>query len=210
METDNRLIVFFIVLITLVLCGGVWIYSLHTKQSDIRKEMTAKCKDENAALIEDKQSLSNKLNDISEKYNKQEGTLGIYSKNIYGAFENKPLQVKVGSCVGIADKTKGDFTVLQEDSSCKQLFTYEPVQQQIKTNDNKCVESFNEQNIILGNCNSASIKQKYKYYPLFDGKFKSLLYSKCLGANKDGFIELQSCNLDSTLKMVEELYLPNA
>lgn len=129
--------------------------------------------------------------------------LTLLEKNVIGKFEKEPIVGKAdNSCVSLADGTKGDFSYLQLNTLCKnqdklRIFTYDPVYKQLIVDlgqQKRCVDAVNENDIVLNECIRTSQKQKFNYFPLYGGRFKSMLYSKCLGHNADtNIIELQQC-----------------
>jgi hypothetical protein len=158
------------------------------------------------------EALTKRKSELEDTTAKDKQYIASLEKNVSGEFENIVLKSKPDLCVKIATKTKGDFTFLQEQSDCVESdnFSYDPIQQQIRTNKTKCIEAFNENDIILSECSSTSLKQRFMYYPLYDGKLKSTLYSKCLGTNADGLLSLQSCDLSNIVTKNGSIYLPNS
>jgi len=142
----------------------------------------------------------------------------LLGKNILGKFTNGELVDNEGRCVYIADSTKGDLTFLQvkNTTKCNPIFSYEPNYKQISVKvgtSTKCIDAFNENEIVLNDCIKNSQKQKFDYYPLFNGKFKSQLYSKCLSYNKESnILQLKQCDVDESIVAKDSdkyLYLEN-
>ena len=125
-------------------------------------------------------------------------------KNIFGKFTNGELVNNEGKCISIADSTKGDLTFLQLKNTikCNPIFSYEPNYKQIGVKvgtSTKCIDAFNENDIVLNDCIKNSQKQKFDYYPFFnDGKLYSGLYSKCISYNKESnILVLAKCEDDN-------------
>ncbi len=151
--------------------------------------------------------LQNKADELSNENASYKERLRLLEKNITGKFDHSGLVGQAaGSCVSIANVTKGDYTLLTLEKQCKthespNLFSYDPVQKQLIVKHgekNRCIDAVNETDVVLNDCIKTSQKQKFNYFPLDGGRFKSVLYSKCLGYNNDtGIIEIQKC-LDAT------------
>jgi hypothetical protein len=146
--------------------------------------------------------------------------ISVLERNVLGKFDKSYLiSDKEKSCVTIADNTKGDYSYLQLNTQCKEpevvdIFTFDPVYKQLSVKlggGSKCVDSINETDVVINDCIKTSQKQKFNYFPLYDGRFKSLLYNKCLGYNADtNLIELQKCgdaNNVHTAKTVQQSHL---
>lgn len=128
----------------------------------------------------------------------------LLEKNIIGKFDKEPLvSATAKTCVSIADDTKGDFSYLKLNTLCSNpekvnIFTYDPVYKQVivKLGEQKrCVDAINKNDVVLNECLRTSQKQKFNYFPLSGGRFKSMLYNNCLGFNaENNIIELQKCN----------------
>lgn len=133
----------------------------------------------------------------------------LLEKNIIGKFDKSPLiTILDNGCTTIADDTIGDYTFLKLIKNCTtpqnyNIFNYEPIYKQISVqlgDQSKCLDAVNETNIILNECLKTSQKQKFAYYPLDNGKIKSVLYSTCIGYNKDtNLLELQECNRSTNI-----------
>lgn len=165
-----------------------------------------------------------KVNNLSKQIDQNMTRIALLEKNVIGKFEKEPI---VGSrdrtCASIADGTKGDFSYLQLNTLCKEpekvnIFTYDPVYKQIIVDlgeKKRCIDAINENDIVLNECLRTSQKQKFNYFPLYGGRFKSMLYNKCLGSNPDtNIIELQTCNDNTSImtrkdKQQSHLFLEN-
>jgi hypothetical protein len=125
--------------------------------------------------------------------------------------------------VSIADATKGDFSYLQLNTLCKEpdqvkIFSYDPVYKQIIMDlgqQKRCIDAVNENDIVINECLRTSQKQKFNYFPLYGGRFKSMLYNKCIGFNpENNILELQTCNDNTNVmtrkdKQQSHLFLEN-
>lgn len=146
-------------------------------------------------------------------------------KNIIGTFNKTALLTNLeNSCVKFAKNERDDIMYLNLNTNCistdiYKLYTYDPINRQliVKVDDkDKCVDAYNNTDIVLNDCITTSQKQKFNYYPLYDGGFKSTVYSKCLGYNPDSNkIELQKCGEKTNIKTKdtlrkEHLYLENS
>lgn len=159
-------------------------------------------------LTQDQKQLNTDISNRDSRIKKLE-------QNLYDKFDNGYIvSDKNDTCVTISDDTKGEYNLLQLNSNCKnpekmKIFSYDPVykQLQIKMGSSmKCVDSMNENDVIISDCIKTAQKQKFNYFPLYDGRFKSMLYSKCLGYNSDDkIIELQKCGETTNIKTPKEL-----
>lgn len=164
----------------------------------------------------------------NEKYEKslseQTSMNKLFEKNIIGNFSNNYIiSDKEDACVEVSKDKKGDVSFLGLNKNCfdpkkYSIFNYDPVDRQliVKIDDTqRCVEAFNTNDVILNDCIKTSQRQKFNYYPLYDGKFKSAVYSKCLGYNPESnIIELQKCGDNTNIKIKdslrkEQLFLEN-
>ena len=150
---------------------------------------------------------------------RQEERGKLLGKNIFGKFSNGELTNSEGKCVSVADSTKGDLTFLQVKNTikCNPMFSYEPNYKQISVKvgtSTKCIDAFNENEVVLNDCIKNSQKQKFDYYPLFNGKLKSQLYSKCLAYDKESnILQLKRCDVDESIFVKDSdkyLYLENS
>lgn len=163
--------------------------------------------------------LENEREELQVLLTQKEERNKLLGKNIFGKFTDGELVDNDGRCVYIADSTKGDLTFLQikNTKKCNPIFSYEPNYKQISVKvgtSTKCIDAFNENEIVLNDCIKNSQKQKFDYYPLFNGKFKSQLYSKCLSYNKESnILQLKQCDIDESIVAKDSdkyLYLENA
>ena len=184
---------------------------LQHKYEDDTKPLKFQVSDLKTQIFElksDKEQLNKEMKDKMDK-------IGVLEKNVYGKFEDGYIVSNAkNSCVTIADNTKGDFSYLQLNTLCKNpeksnIFIYDPVYKQLilKLGDaRKCVDTVNENDIIVNDCIKTSQKQKFNYFPLYDGRFKSMLYNKCLGYNPDtNIIELQKCGDVTNIQTPKEM-----
>ena len=145
-------------------------------------------------------SLETERSQLQENLARTEARRDLVTRNVLGKFTKGELTSLDGKCVSIADSSKGDLTFLQvkQTLKCNPIFSYEPNYKQISVSvgtATKCVDAFNENEIVLNDCIKNSQKQKFDYYPIFDGRLKSQLYSKCLGYNKEsGILQLRPCD----------------
>ena len=157
---------------------------------------------------------------LKDTLSKREARNALLEKNVLGKFHNGDLITKNGDCVGIADTTKGDLSFLQVKNTkkCNSIFSYDPNYKQISLQvgtTTKCIDAFNENDIVLNDCIKNSQKQKFDYYPFFnDGKLYSGLYSKCISYNKESnILRLEKCEDDDNniivSNSVNNLYLQN-
>jgi hypothetical protein len=162
--------------------------------------------------------LENDKKQLEENLSRTEARNVLYKKNIIGKFTDGSLINNAGNCVSIADSTKGDLTFLQVKNTqkCNPIFTYDPSYKQIIVKvgtSTKCVDAFNENDVVLNDCIKNSQKQKFDYFPLYDSKLKSSLYSKCLTYDKESnIIQLKPCNKDENILVKESdkyLYIQN-
>lgn len=151
--------------------------------------------------------------ELTNKMDQSVSRITLLEKNVIGKFEKEPLVAKGDkTCVSVADGTKGDFSYLQLNTLCKEpekakIFTYDPVYKQVIVElgqQKRCIDAVNENDIVLNECLRTSQKQKFNYFPLYGGRFKSMLYNKCIGYNTDtNILELQPCN-DATNVMTRK------
>jgi hypothetical protein len=156
---------------------------------------------------------------LKDNLSKRDARNALLEKNVLGKFNNGDLITKNGDCVGIADTTKGDLSFLQVKNTkkCNSIFSYDPNYKQISLQlgtTTKCIDAFNENDIVLNDCIKNSQKQKFDYYPFFnDGKLYSGLYSKCISYNKESnILRLEKCDDDNNIivsNSVNNLYLQN-
>lgn len=145
-----------------------------------------------------------KAKDLTNQTDQNMARITLLEKNVIGKFDKEPLVANGDrTCVSIADGTKGDFSYLQLNTLCKdqdkvKIFTYDPVYKQVIVDvgqQKKCIDAVNDNDIVLNECLKTSQKQKFNYFPLYGGRFKSMLYNKCIGYNNDtNILELQTCN----------------
>lgn len=163
--------------------------------------------------------LQNEKKNLQVSLTRQEERSKLLGKNIYGKFTNGELTNSEEKCVSLADSTKGDLTFLQvkNTTKCNPIFSYEPNYKQISVKvgtSTKCIDAFNENEVVLNDCIKNSQKQKFDYYPLFNGKLKSQLYSKCLAYDKESnILQLKKCDVDETIFVKDSdkyLYLENS
>jgi hypothetical protein len=164
-------------------------------------------------------NLQNEKTQLKDILSKREARNSLLEKNVLGKFDNGDLIAKNGDCVGISDTTKGDLSFLQVKNTkkCNSIFSYDPNYKQISVKvgtSTKCVDAFNENDIVLNDCIKNSQKQKFDYYPFFnDGKLYSSLYSKCISYdNESNILLLQKCDDDNNIivsKSINNLYLQN-
>jgi hypothetical protein len=149
--------------------------------------------------------LENAKKILEENLRTTEARKVLLQKNVFGKFAEGELSDFDGNCVSIADSTKGDLTFLQVKNTqkCNPIFSYEPNYKQISVKvgtATKCVDAFNENEVVLNDCIRNSQKQKFDYYPLYDGKLKSQLYSKCLSYDKESkILQLKKCDIDENI-----------
>jgi hypothetical protein len=162
--------------------------------------------------------LENDKEQLQDNLAKTEARNVLYKKNIVGKFVDGSLINKEGNCVSIADSTKGDLTFLQVKNTpkCNPIFSYDPNYKQISVKvgvSTKCIDAFNENDVVLNDCIKNSQKQKFEYFPLHDSKLRSSLYSKCLTYDKESkILQLKPCNLDENILVKDSdkyLYLQN-
>jgi hypothetical protein len=162
--------------------------------------------------------LENERKNLQVSLTQQEERGKLLGKNVFGKFTNGEIVNNEGKCVSIADSTKGDLTFLQLKNTikCNPIFSYEPNYKQISVKvgtSTKCIDAFNENEIVLNDCIKNSQKQKFDYFPLFNGKLKSQLYSKCLAYDKESnILQLKQCDVDETVVVKDSdkyLYLGN-
>ncbi|NBP01186.1 MAG: hypothetical protein EBU90_13815 [Proteobacteria bacterium] len=159
-------------------------------------------------LTQDKDQLKKDIDGRDTRIKKLE-------QNVYGKFDKSYIvSDKERSCVTISDNTKGDYSILQLNVTCKNpekidIFSYDPVYKQLQIamgSSVKCVDSMNENDVVVSDCIKTAQKQKFNYFPLYDGRFKSMLYNKCLGYNLDNnIIELQKCGEITNIRTPKEL-----
>lgn len=163
--------------------------------------------------------LENERKNLQVSLTQQEERGKLLGKNVFGKFTNGEIVNNEGKCVSIADSTKGDLTFLQLKNTikCNPIFSYEPNYKQISVKvgtSTKCIDAFNENEIVLNDCIKNSQKQKFDYFPLFNGKLKSQLYSKCLAYDKESnILQLKQCDVDESVVVKDSdkyLYLGNA
>jgi hypothetical protein len=163
--------------------------------------------------------LENERKNLQISLTQQEERGKLLGKNIFGKFTNGELVNNEGKCISIADSTKGDLTFLQLKNTikCNPIFSYEPNYKQIGVKvgtSTKCIDAFNENEIVLNDCIKNSQKQKFDYFPLFNGKLKSQLYSKCLAYDKESnILQLKQCDVDESIVVKDSdkyLYLGNS
>lgn len=154
--------------------------------------------------------------DKNKRYDELKIKNTLLEQNIPGIFQNVELFNNDKNCISISESMRNDLSYLElsKTKNCNNIFTYDPVNKQIivKTNESsKCITSLNETDIVLNDCVKTSEKQKFNYYPLFDGKFYSSLYSKCLSYNNDSnIIELDNCRASNNISNKQgNLFLPN-
>lgn len=162
--------------------------------------------------------LQNEKKILQDNLEKSDASKTLLQKNVLGKFIDGLLSDTDGNCVSIADSTKGDLTFLQlkNTQKCNPIFSYEPNYKQISVkvgSATKCIDAFNENEVVLNDCIKNSQKQKFDYYPLYDGKLKSQLYSKCLTYDKESkIIQLKKCDTDESIIVKNSdnyIYLPN-
>lgn len=161
---------------------------------------------------------------LSNKVEENLSRIALLEKNVIGKFEREPLVANGDrTCVSIADATKGDFSYLQLNTLCKEpdrvkIFSYDPVYKQIIMDlgqQKRCIDAVNENDIVINECLRTSQKQKFNYFPLYGGRFKSMLYNKCIGFNpENNILELQTCNDNTNVmtrkdKQQSHLFLEN-
>ena len=108
-------------------------------------------------------------------------------------------------------------TLYEYAKKCNSIFSYDPNYKQISLKvgtTTKCIDAFNENDIVLNDCIKNSQKQKFDYYPFFnDGKLYSGLYSKCISYNKESnILGLTKCEDDNNIivsNSIDNLYLQN-
>lgn len=164
-------------------------------------------------------NLQTEKTQLKDNLSKREARNSLLEKNVLGKFDNGGLITKNGDCVGIADTTKGDLSFLQVKNTkkCNSIFSYDPNYKQISLQvgtTTKCIDAFNENDIVLNDCIKNSQKQKFDYYPFFnDGKLYSGLYSKCISYNKESnILGLEKCEDDNNIivsNSINNLYLQN-
>lgn len=163
-------------------------------------------------------NLQEEKTQLQTNLTRREARNSLLEKNILGKFANGDLTSATGDCVSIADTTKGNLTFLQVKNSkrCNSIFSYDPNYKQISVKvgtNTKCIDAFNENDVVLNDCIKNSQKQKFDYYPLFDGKIYSGLYSKCISYDKDSnVLQLKKCDKDNDIIVANSekyLYLPN-
>lgn len=163
-------------------------------------------------------NLQTEKTQLQDNLSKREARNSLLEKNIIGKFNDGSLIAQNGDCVSLADTTKGDLSFLQVKNTkkCNPIFSYDPNYKQISVkigNSIKCVDAFNENDIVLNDCIKNSQKQKFDYYPLFNGKLYSSLYSKCLNYKTDSnILELNVCEGDNNIIVSnsdKNLYLQN-
>lgn len=164
-------------------------------------------------------NLQTEKTQLKDNLSKREARNSLLEKNVLGKFDNGSLITKNGDCVGIADTTKGDLSFLQVKNTkkCNSIFSYDPNYKQISLQvgtTTKCIDAFNENDIVLNDCIKNSQKQKFDYYPFFnDGKLYSGLYSKCISYNKESnILGLEKCEDDNNIivsNSINNLYLQN-
>jgi hypothetical protein len=164
-------------------------------------------------------NLQNEKTQLQDNLSKREARNSLLEKNVLGKFDKGDLITKNGDCIGIADTTKGDLSFLQVKNTkkCNSIFSYDPNYKQISVqvgSSTKCIDAFNENDIVLNDCIKNSQKQKFDYYPFFnDGKLYSGLYSKCISYNKDSnILSLAKCEDDNNIivsNSTNNLYLQN-
>lgn len=162
--------------------------------------------------------LENEKKNLKTTVDRQDARNKLLEKNIFGKFSNGELVSNEGNCVSIADSTKGDLTFLQlkDTLKCNPIFSYEPNYRQISVKvgtATKCIDAFNENEVVLNDCIKNSQKQKFDYYPLYDTKLKSQLYAKCLAYDKESkILQLKRCDIPENIVVkdsVNNLYLAN-
>ena len=191
-------------------CGNNF-SKLQKKYDDDTKPLKFQVSDLKTKIFE----LTQDKEQLSKDINTRDTTIKKLEQNVYGKFDDGYIvSDKDRSCVTLADNTKGDYSILQLNVTCKNpekinIFSYDPVykQLQIKMGSSvKCVDSMNENDVIVSDCIKTAQKQKFNYFPLYDGRFKSMLYSKCLGYNLDNnVIELQKCGEITNIRTPKEL-----
>jgi hypothetical protein len=164
-------------------------------------------------------NLQNEKTQLQDNLSKREVRNSLLEKNVLGKFDKGDLITKNGDCVGISDTTKGDLSFLQVKNTkkCNSIFSYDPNYKQISLKvgtSTKCIDAFNENDIVLNDCIKNSQKQKFDYYPFFnDGKLYSGLYSKCISYNKESnILGLAKCEDDNNIivsNSINNLYLQN-
>jgi len=191
-------------------CGNNF-SKLQKKYDDDTKPLKFQVSDLKTKIFE----LTQDKEQLSKDINTRDTTIKKLEQNVYGKFDDGYIvSDKDRSCVTLADNTKGDYSILQLNVTCKNpekinIFSYDPdyKQLQIKMGSSvKCVDSMNENDVIVSDCIKTAQKQKFNYFPLYDGRFKSMLYSKCLGYNLDNnVIELQKCGEITNIRTPKEL-----
>jgi hypothetical protein len=201
--------ILFIFFLVLTILFGVYLKKSLDCNSDYQQlyNETNQCKLQLENVNTDHKKLEDEQNKLNDK-------IKLLEKNTLGAYNDNYLKTQNNTCVKIADNIKSDYTLLQHQTNCSnqndfKIFSYDPVYKQLLVTSNKetkCVDAINENDIVLNDCIKTSLKQKFNYYPLYDGKMKSLLYSKCLGYNVDtDIIELQNCGLKTNIETENSL-----
>jgi hypothetical protein len=149
-------------------------------------------------------NLQTEKTQLKDNLSKREVRNSLLERNVLGKFDKGDLIAKNGDCIGIADTTKGDLSFLQVKNTkkCNSIFSYDPNYKQLNVQvgtTTKCIDAFNENDIVLNDCIKNSQKQKFDYYPFFnDGKLYSGLYSKCISYNKESnILVLAKCEDDN-------------
>lgn len=191
--------VILLVLICIILAGlfGYYLY----QDTSCENELTTLQNSNNSTInhLKDLESLKMDLAKSEQSNVDKSNRITMLEKNIYGKFDKTSLSnANLNRCVRIADNTKGDYTYLQLDTKCTEpsvynIFSYEPNNKQLLVG-NKCLDTINENDIVVDDCIITSQKQKFDYFPYNGGRIKSSLYSKCLGYNAtSNLLELQEC-----------------
>lgn len=126
----------------------------------------------------------------------------LLEKNVMGGFDSGHLITNMdSSCINANDA--GDIVQLQVNTNCPRpntfnIFKYNPQTKQLGIrykNEDKCVDNIVGGTIVVSNCNRNTGTQKFDYYPMYDGRFKSTINtSKCLGYDRNSLVvNLQSC-----------------
>lgn len=212
------LLLFILIIFTIMLIfNSIELNDCKYKYFKLEKKYDDDIKPKDEAVKE----LNVKNDDLRLKNDKYENRLREISnfndtlqKNVIGIFNNNYiLSDKPDSCVDIVSERKGDISYLDLNLNCidpnkYKIFNYEPINRQLYINlgnEQKCVEAFNTTDVILNDCSKTSQRQKFNYYPMYDGSFKSMLYSKCLGYNPETkIIELQKCNDSTNIRIKEQ------